>query len=58
MEENLWGLVNNASGPGTGSLQESSVDDFITAFNQSFIMAAVRRLAADYVRQTQHLLHT
>ncbi len=40
MEENLWGLVNNASGPGAGSLQESSVDDFITAFNLHLFASA------------------
>jgi 3-oxoacyl-[acyl-carrier protein] reductase len=32
-EKNLWALVNNASGPSTGPLMESSASHFISAFN-------------------------
>ena len=37
--ENIWGLVNNASGPSTGPMLDSSQSDYLLAF-QSHLFAA------------------
>lgn len=39
-EKNIWGLVNNASGPPTGPLTESSSHDFLKAFETHLFSAS------------------